>query len=280
MPVTLPFAATSGSRLLDRIQEDIAKANDQRVSTELVMRYTCSPEEFHDIEDFLEESVCKRVFFDAAEHCLRFILMPTVVHGVCGAWLSGWASQFPAKVKEHLRVQSETDVNELGIDGRSKKIPDTTVYVERRVMPTIALEVGYSESYDDLINDATLLLEGSRGRVGIVILIKLAPLTALQQSVQSGFVEMHTYDKDTRKRVKFGSRMRLFPPTVKHNRQNITLQWKAVLREQRSKIDPPTESPPPLKLDELRRLIDQAAMQAYLGRTGETAQAEENADIF
>ncbi|CRG88304.1 hypothetical protein PISL3812_05333 [Talaromyces islandicus] len=280
MPEPHLVAATSVSRLLRRIQEDIAKAEGERVETEVVKRYTCSPGEFHEIEDFLEESPCKGVSFNAAQESLRFILVLTIVHGACSAWFSEWGSQFPKQVRDHLRFQTESDVNKLGEDEQSKKVPDNSINVRGRAMPTIALEVGYSESYEDLINDATLLLEGSQGRIGLVILVKVTPLTAALESIQSGFVETHIYDQVTQKRAKFRSRMRLYPPTTKHTEQKITLPWQTILREKRTAVNPTTESPPPLVLDELRRLIDEAVVQTLLLRSNKTAQAERNASIL
>lgn len=41
--------------------------------------------------------------------------------------------------------------------------------------PTIALEVGYSEALTDLQDDARVLLEGSKGKFKLVILVKIEP---------------------------------------------------------------------------------------------------------
>jgi len=41
----------------------------------------------------------------------------------------------------------------------------------RKKMAHCAIEVGYSEPYEKLLEDATLLLEGSEGKIGLVILI-------------------------------------------------------------------------------------------------------------
>ena len=50
------------------------------------------------------------------------------------------------------------------------------VWPTDRDWPSIALEVGYSEDYADLLADANHLLEGSDGRIGLVIIVKLNPL--------------------------------------------------------------------------------------------------------
>lgn len=56
----------------------------------------------------------------------------------------------------------------------------------------MALECGYSESYQDLRQDATLLMEGSKGAIGKVILVKLDPIWDSGE-VENGFVEVWGY---------------------------------------------------------------------------------------
>jgi hypothetical protein len=73
--------------------------------------------------------------------------------------------------------------------------------------PSIALEVGYSEPYEKLLEDVTLLLEGSKGRIGLVILIKIIPLEGNETVIQSGFIELYTYDQEEHKGVKQSGRM-------------------------------------------------------------------------
>jgi hypothetical protein len=63
-----------------------------------------------------------------------------------------------------------------------------------RAWPTIALEVGYSESYEDLVEDARLLLEGTRGEIGLVFLIKVDPLKPEETRIQNGFFAIWIYD--------------------------------------------------------------------------------------
>jgi len=46
------------------------------------------------------------------------------------------------------------------------------------------------ESYESLLEDVALLLEGSRGRIGFVVIIKLSPLGSRQTTMQSGFLEV------------------------------------------------------------------------------------------
>jgi hypothetical protein len=78
------------------------------------------------------------------------------------------------------------------------------IYPVKRRWPSIALEVGYSQPYNLLLEDVSLLLEGSDGRIGLVILVKLVPL---KDNEKSGFVELYTYNKETHKRVNWKRRM-------------------------------------------------------------------------
>lgn len=44
-------------------------------------------------------------------------------------------------------------------------------------MGTIALKASYSEFYSDIIDDMKLLLEGTKGTIGLVMLVKLDALS-------------------------------------------------------------------------------------------------------
>jgi hypothetical protein len=72
-------------------------------------------------------------------------------------------------------------------------------------MPSIALEVEYSEDYEDLLADVDLLLEGSEGQIGLVIVVKLNPLKPGEDEISEGFLEGWSYDwsRDTKtKRIR------------------------------------------------------------------------------
>ena len=73
--------------------------------------------------------------------------------------------------------------------------------------PTMALEAGYSESYEALLEDTDLLLKGTEGSIGIVIVVKLEPLKANETTIQNGFVQAFKYDRSTNGRVRYGGRM-------------------------------------------------------------------------
>ena len=75
------------------------------------------------------------------------------------------------------------------------KILDALVQVRGRKWPTVALETGYSESPDSLSQDADILLNGSGGRIEIVITVKMESLGLDVQTPQNGYVEVWTWDK-------------------------------------------------------------------------------------
>jgi hypothetical protein len=64
-----------------------------------------------------------------------------------------------------------------------------------------------SELYESLVEDATILLEGSKGRVGLVIIIKIFPLKPRETTLQKGFVEVWYLDPLTSKAAKRQNRM-------------------------------------------------------------------------
>ena len=61
----------------------------------------------------------------------------------------------------------------------------------------MVVEVGYSEPYNKLLGDATLLLEGSGGRIGLVVLIKIDPPGQGQTAVTNAFLEMWEFSRGT-----------------------------------------------------------------------------------
>jgi hypothetical protein len=58
------------------------------------------------------------------------------------------------------------------------------------------LKVGYTKCYDDLVDDATLLLEGSQGQIDTVIILKMQPLKEGGTSLQYAFIELWKIDKE------------------------------------------------------------------------------------
>ena len=77
-----------------------------------------------------------------------------------------------------------------------------------RLWPTIVVEVGYAEPYNDLKDDVKLLLEGSGGQISKAIIIKVEPLREGETEVQSAFVEMWHLSEGRAK--KDGSRKVIF----------------------------------------------------------------------
>jgi hypothetical protein len=66
------------------------------------------------------------------------------------------------------------------------------------------LEVGYSETYQELLNDVDVLLEGSAGGIQQVILIKIEPLSPNTSEIRQGFVEVWKYDESTGRKKMVG----------------------------------------------------------------------------
>jgi hypothetical protein len=57
--------------------------------------------------------------------------------------------------------------------------------------------LGYSDPYNKLLGDATLLLEGSGGRIGLVVLIKIDPP---ETAVTNAFLEMWEFSRGAGKK--------------------------------------------------------------------------------
>ncbi|CRG92523.1 hypothetical protein PISL3812_09584 [Talaromyces islandicus] len=243
MTLKHPTTANPGKPLIDRIKDDVESADRECVRT-----YSCTRVEFQELRHWVEESPCNSV-------SSYYRLSHT------GSVLPGCPNGPEISVENELASVPEADVDGLGPDGHSKKTPDIALYPMGRPLPTIALEVGYSETYQDLVADATLLLEGSNGSIGLVILVKLQPPPpANQYDILQGFVELHIYDQEAKRRIQYQSRMTLYPPPKDREQQRISLSWQTLLREFKDDgtIVPPTAQPPPLMLEDLRALVDNA----------------------
>lgn len=78
---------------------------------------------------------------------------------------------------------------------------------DERLFPTIALEYDYSQSGQLSIEDAKMLLEGTQGQVGLVILVKVQPLQHGETEVRSGYVQVWEYNYDTGRAARRGRRL-------------------------------------------------------------------------
>ncbi|EAU33583.1 predicted protein [Aspergillus terreus NIH2624] len=87
-----------------------------------------------------------------------------------------------------------------------EKTPDFFFIPDRLPFPSVALEVGYSETYEHLLHSMDLLLEGSGGHARVVILVKVFPIQRDQTEIESAFVEVHEYDASSGRRKRRGGR--------------------------------------------------------------------------
>ncbi|OJJ70635.1 hypothetical protein ASPBRDRAFT_197336 [Aspergillus brasiliensis CBS 101740] len=136
--------------------------------------------------------------------------------------------------------------------------PDCFIVPDDRILPSVALEVGYRESYNQLKADADLLLEGCQGNIRAVIIVKLSVLGLEDTKCESGFVEVHEYDAASGAGKMRGRREILYPIPEDHAQQCITLQWEDIVRDNMDMLllRPAPPSPPPLMLDDLRKCVD------------------------
>lgn len=188
----------------------------------------------------------------------------------------GWPTQICGLFRARL-LEGELDGISLlsNLTWISKKNLWAALCVKTRKLPPIVLELGYGESDDELLNGTDLLLEGSKGRIGYAIVVKIETLAPGEREIQDGYVELHKYSRDTGKRVKIGSRMvnfhyyfwpldvpltcsqRLYPPPANRSQQCIEFSWAEILRNKKSEVCITQEKPPPLYLDDLRTELEE-----------------------
>ncbi|KAE8364645.1 hypothetical protein BDV27DRAFT_112284 [Aspergillus caelatus] len=239
--------------------------------------YTLTVDQFdYDSFDQLFEEMRPRHCYNSFTQTLD-VDMPLWIHGLCNDWFKAWLTQMVVEGYVAQRsLYASSGITLRGFTGRfygryaayslriisvctkicSVKEPDCFI-TSRGIWPGVTLEVGYSETYNKLLQDADIMLEGSQGKIHLVILVKLVPPGPSDTHFESGFVELHEYNPASGTRRKRGQRRTLYPIPRSHARQRITLQWDDIIRDNTDLLLRPVSSPPPpLMLDDLRRCVE------------------------
>lgn len=85
-------------------------------------------------------------------------------------------------------------------------MPDCAIFVSTLTYPTIAMEIAYTETYEDLKENARLLLEGTAGEISVAILVKIVPLRSDESHIQSAFVQLYEYSSTQNRAIPRGGR--------------------------------------------------------------------------
>ncbi|KAJ5582191.1 hypothetical protein N7535_000811 [Penicillium sp. DV-2018c] len=151
-------------------------------------------------EDFLgaeeEYLPTTRKSYDPASRKLRLKIMPTNIHNCLTAWFS--TSFFFAGTSGFLNDE-EGDILCLDVGTSNgpyrglRKEPDLLVFTPSRPFPSLVAEVGWSESYEDLLHDMNKLLVGSDGGIKIVLLVKW---TKHSHDSVSGVLELYRNERE------------------------------------------------------------------------------------
>jgi len=222
-------------------------------------KYNITWKVFSEVEEVLSDKRAK-YSYNSATGILRF-LMPTFIHASCNGWISRWVQGMEtsgdiARLGARAIVEATLQTFQKAYDG-SKKTPDAGIYPRGRKWPSIALEAGYSESSEELIEDTKLLLEGSEGRIGLVIIVKVEPLKPNEREIQNGFIQVYKYDQEMKRIVSHGGRIRLYPPPASRLQQCLKFTWNQVLRNKLNEHISDSEQPPPLYLEDLRTILNE-----------------------
>jgi len=166
-------------------------------------RIETTSEEFIKVRHLLEAKGVK-YSYNPRTKVLRFT-MPTLMHGSSVSWLAEWLGTLMAeKVINKRALRFHADVTLEGFEGEFAgltKRPDGLLWPTDRKWPTITLEVGYTEDYPDLLADADLLLEGTNGEIGLVILVKVTPLQGNETAIKEGFLEVWSFNDEKSKKT-------------------------------------------------------------------------------
>ncbi|KLJ09356.1 hypothetical protein EMPG_15219 [Blastomyces silverae] len=212
-------------------------------------------------EEFLELADRKNLKLSYNPHTKKIkIVLPNWIHSGCLNWVQDWVADLRrseqwgrgtiwAAGEGELRVFAGEYANRI-------IMPDCAVFISALDYPTITMEVAYTETYENLKEDARLLLEGTAGEISIAILVKIVPLKPDESRVRSACVQLYEYDSLQNKAIPRGGRETLFPVPQNHASQKIEFSWGGILKTQLSQMQPASAKPPPLLLDDLRETIN------------------------
>ncbi|CAL5868616.1 uncharacterized protein PFLUO_LOCUS2843 [Penicillium psychrofluorescens] len=154
-------------------------------------------------EDFLweveEDLPTIRKTYNPESRCLRLKIMPTYIHNCIFEWISTSISRASgtgflnaAEIGLILPQPDTTLSFTNGLYRSFRKEPDALLHTPSQPFPNLVAEVGWSESYNDQLDDMNRLLIGSNGAIKIGILVKW---TKHANNSVSGVLELHRNDR-------------------------------------------------------------------------------------
>ncbi|KAJ6120433.1 hypothetical protein N7523_004713 [Penicillium sp. IBT 18751x] len=135
-----------------------------------------------------------RKSYDPASRTLRLKIMPTYPHNCVAEWISTSIAEargtgfLDFQELRLILLQADTNGPYCGL----RKEPDALLHTPSQPFPTLVAEVGWSESYTDLLADMNKLLIGGNGAIKIVLLVKWTKHT---NGSVSGTLELYRNDR-------------------------------------------------------------------------------------
>ncbi|KAJ5186482.1 hypothetical protein N7449_011246 [Penicillium cf. viridicatum] len=150
--------------------------------------------------EVLDEVVSARKTYDSTTDVLRVLTMPTAIHNCIQPWLYNqlfnWGITGAIKRYEEEMIHGESGTTLQFPSGpyrTSRKEPDFFFMIRGRLLPTVAVESGWSETMPRLQNGLNILLVGGDGSIKVVIIIKWSRLTGNRVS---GVAELYKCDRN------------------------------------------------------------------------------------
>ncbi|GIJ90555.1 hypothetical protein Asppvi_009512 [Aspergillus pseudoviridinutans] len=189
------------NHLVEKISEARAtRATRDAIYAELVYD-NIAPSWMENVGDALERAkagFCKS--YSPFTLILRVVAMPSFLHNADQVWYNRsqtqWlvSGQLTQNEFDMLYVTANTDYEfPDGPFAGIRKSPNVAVDVENAMVPRIVIESGWSESLDELRENAGEWLVGGNGAVQAVIIIKWTPSRTTRRV--RGLVELYTLDR-------------------------------------------------------------------------------------
>ncbi|KAJ5495112.1 hypothetical protein N7539_000228 [Penicillium diatomitis] len=196
---------TCANKFVDQVEfESHVRDAIQRASNPQVLVYTkvssLWAEQTVDSINQTRDGYSTRKNYNSFTQVLRITIMPTVLHDCVQTWwrLSEIAMRDTGDLTGYEQAQIETLVGttlefQSGPYRCSRKEPDFFIRAKNDALPSLVMESGWSESWNHLMDDMSLLLVGGDGAINAVVILswQLNRRTRLV----SGFVELYVRDR-------------------------------------------------------------------------------------
>ncbi|KKK25591.1 hypothetical protein AOCH_000088 [Aspergillus ochraceoroseus] len=166
----------------------------------------------------IDEKIASRKSYNTTSRSLSIRVMPTEIQNCIQDWLLNHDVTREEQLLLHGIVGTTLEFKYGPYTGSTKE-PDFFFRVNGHILPTLAVECGWSESGAPLLDGMNMLLVGGDGSIKVVIIVEW---TRLQGGRVSGTVELFMRDRNGMPRLVQSETV--FPPPATASSQRLGIR--------------------------------------------------------